>query len=234
MLGAALTLLGGLAAGAQELPMPRAVLVAVTQAAPTPPPPAKAKEPAAKKETPKTPPKSATDATSPVPASVPLPPDYVIGPEDVLAILFWRDKDMSVDQVMVRPDGMITLPLINDLKAAGLTPDEFRDAIIKEATQYVADPNVSVVVKEINSRKVFVTGQVAKPGSFSLTSPTTVIQALAMAGGLTEFAKKDDIAILRTFNGKTQRLRFNYNEVIEGKKLEQNVLLRPGDTVVVR
>jgi polysaccharide export outer membrane protein len=164
---------------------------------------------------------------------VALPEDYVIGADDVLAVLFWREKDMSVDQIVVRPDGMVTLPLLNDLRAAGLTPDQFREIVMKEAGEYIEDPNVTVVVRQINSRKVFVTGQVAKAGSFPLTSPTTVMQALAMAGGLSEYAKGGDIVVMRTEGGKTQTFKFNYKDVIKGKKLEQNILLKPGDTVVV-
>jgi polysaccharide export outer membrane protein len=157
---------------------------------------------------------------------------YTIGPDDVLAILFWRDKDTSTE-VMVRPDGKITLPLLNDVQAAGMTPDQLRGAIQKLSEKYFQDPNVSVVVKAVNSRKVFVTGAVAKPGPYLLTSRTTVLQMLAQAGGLGDFAKKDKIAVLRTENGETKRYRFNYNDVIDGKKLEQNIELRPGDTLIV-
>jgi polysaccharide export outer membrane protein len=151
----------------------------------------------------------------------------------VLAVLFWREKEMSVEQVVVRPDGKITLPLLNDMKAAGLTPDQFRQEVATAAAEYIEDPNVTIVVKEINSRRVYVTGQVGKPGFFPLTSPTTVMQALAMAGGLSEFADGGDIAIIRVTDGKTQRFRFNYKDVVRGRKLEQNILLKPGDTVVV-
>ncbi|MGE3844060.1 MAG: polysaccharide biosynthesis/export family protein [Vicinamibacterales bacterium] len=172
-------------------------------------------------------------AQQPAAVSGAVPAGYVIGPDDALGVLFWRDKDMSVEQTVVRPDGMITLPLLNDIRAAGLTPDQFREAIVKAASQFIEDPNVTVVIKQINSRKVYVTGAVLKPGSFSLTTPTTVMQALAMAGGLSEFAKKDNVAVIRITNGKTQRLRFNYNDVLDGKKLEQNIELKPGDTVVV-
>ena len=174
-------------------------------------------------------------AKTPVAAEtgVTVPADYTLGPDDVLAVLFWRDKDMSVEQVVVRPDGMVTLPLLNDVKASGLTPDQFRDAVAKAASQFVEDPNVTIVVKQINSRKVFVTGQVAKAGAFPLTAPTTVMQALAMAGGLSEYANGSDIVVMRTVNAKTQTFKFNYKDVIKGKKLEQNIMLKPGDTVVV-
>jgi polysaccharide export outer membrane protein len=156
-----------------------------------------------------------------------------MGPDDVLAVLFWRDKEMSVEQVVVRPDGMITLPLLNDVRAAGLTPDQFREDVMKAAGHYIEDPNVTIVVKQINSRKVFVTGQVAKPGAFLLTGPTTVVQAIAMAGGLTEFAEEGDIVVMRTVGAKTERFKFNYKDVIRGKRLEQNIQLKPGDTVVI-
>jgi polysaccharide export outer membrane protein len=162
-----------------------------------------------------------------------VPTDYVIGPDDVLSVLFWRDKDMSVEEVVVRPDGMVTLPLLNDIKAAGHTPEQFREEVAKAAGQFIEDPNVTIVVRQINSRKVFVTGQVVKAGTFSLTSPTTVMQAIAMAGGLSEFARASDIVVMRTVGGKTQTLKFNYKDVIRGRRLEQNIQLQPGDTVVV-
>lgn len=175
--------------------------------------------------------KPATPAPTPPPGVTP-PPGYVIGPEDVLAVLFWREKDLSVE-VAVRPDGMITLPLVNDLKAAGLTPDQLRTAVTEAAGRFVEDPNVTIVVKQINSRKVFVTGQVAKPGTYPLMGPTTVLQMIATAGGLMDFAKGDRIVIMRDQGGKTETLKFNYKDVLKGKKLEQNVELRPGDTILV-
>jgi len=168
----------------------------------------------------------------PVAAAAAVDPTYVIGPDDVLAILYWRDKDTSAD-VMVRPDGKITLPLLNDIQAAGLTPDQLRAAIQKASEKYFQDPNVSVVVKAVNSRKVYVTGAVGRPGPYPLTSRTTVLQMLAQAGGIGDFAKKDKIAVLRTENGETKRYPFNYKDVIQGKKLEQNIELRPGDTLIV-
>ena len=168
----------------------------------------------------------------PVAAAAAVDPTYVIGPDDVLAVLFWRDKDTSTD-VVVRPDGKITLPLMNDIQAAGLTPDQLRGSIQKTSEKYFQDPNVSVVVKQVNSRKVYVTGAVGKPGPYALTSRTTVLQMIAQAGGLGDFAKKDKIAVLRTENGQTQRYPFNYKDVIQGKKLEQNIELRPGDTIIV-
>ena len=167
-----------------------------------------------------------------VSSTVPLPSDYVIGPEDVLGIVFWRDADMSAE-VTVRPDGMITLPLVNDIRAAGLTPEQLREQVTAAASKYVADPNVAVVVKGLNSRKVFITGQVMKPGPYPLTSPTTVVQLIAMAGGLQEFADSEKIVIMRTENGKPVVRRFNYKEILRNKNLTQNLELRPGDTVLV-
>lgn len=175
----------------------------------------------------------AADAVQPASeVAATLDPTYVIGPDDVLAILYWRDKDSSAE-VVVRPDGRITLPLLHDIQAAGLTPDQLRAVIQKAAEKYYQDPNVSVVVREVKSRKVYITGAVNKPGPYALTSRTTVLQLLAQAGGLGDFAKKDKIVVMRTVNGETQRYRFNYKDVIEGKRLEQNIELRPGDTIIV-
>ena len=173
-----------------------------------------------------------TVAPAAVPAVPPPPPGYVVGPDDVLVLLFWANKEMSAE-VVVRPDGMISLPLLNDVSVAGLTPDQLRDRVTEAAKQYVVDPSVTVVVKQINSRKVFVTGQVGKPGPYPLSGPTTVLQALALAGGLSEFAKQKDISIVRSEGGKTTRFKFNYKDVVNGKNLRQNIELRPGDTVIV-
>jgi polysaccharide export outer membrane protein len=163
---------------------------------------------------------------------MPVPTDYVIGPDDVLGIVFWRDADMSGD-VTVRPDGNITLPLIRDIKAAGLRPDELREAITKAASKLIEDPNVTVVVRQINSRNVFITGQVARPGPYPVSGQLTVLQLIAVAGGLNEYADEKNITITRT-SGKTPEVfRFNYKDVARGRKMEQNITLKPGDTVVV-
>lgn len=177
-------------------------------------------------------PQPAVQQPAPQPAPGAEDPTYVIGTDDVLAVVFWELPSHSAE-VVVRPDGKITLPLLNDLPAAGLTPDQLRASITTAAAKYIREPAVSVIVKQINSRKVFVSGQVAKPGPYALTAPTTVLQLLALAGGPTDFAKKKKIAVMRTENGQTLRLKFNYNEVLDGKNLEQNILLKPGDTVVV-
>jgi polysaccharide export outer membrane protein len=162
-----------------------------------------------------------------------VPADYVIGPDDVLSIVFWRDKDMSAE-VVVRPDGKITLPLGKEIVAAGLTPDQLKDAVLVEARRFIRDePLANVIVKQINSRKVFITGMVEKPGFYPLTAPTSVTQLIAIAGGLREYAKSKEIVIMRNDARGPIAYPFNYNEIAKGRKLSQNILLRPGDTVVV-
>ena len=178
---------------------------------------------------------NARGTTPPAVAAAPgitLPPEYTIGADDVLSIVFWRDKELSAD-VTVRPDGKISLPLLNDVQASGFTPSQLKDRIVEESKKYVEDPNVTVVVKQIHSRKVFITGEVRKPGPYPLTAPTTVLQMLSIAGGLADFAKSEKIMVVRTENGKPVSYKFNYKEVIEGKKLAQNIELKPGDTIII-
>jgi polysaccharide export outer membrane protein len=150
----------------------------------------------------------------------------------VLQVLFWRDKDMS-SEVSVRPDGKITLPLLNEMHAAGLTPDQLRDRITAAASKLVEEPNVSVIVKTINSRRVFISGQVNKPGVYALSGPTTVMQLIAMAGGLQEFADSKNIMVMRVENGNTVAFKFNYKDILKSKNLKQNILLKIGDTIIV-
>ena len=157
------------------------------------------------------------------------PPDYTIGPDDKLSIVFWRDTEIT-SEVVVRPDGRISLPLLNDVQAAGLTPDQLRERLLVAAARFIADPAATVVVKEINSRRVYITGGVEKPGSYPLNGPTTVLQLIATAGGLKEFVSGKSIIVVRPGNS---RVKFNYRDVVSGKKLEQNIALRPGDTVIV-
>lgn len=171
---------------------------------------------------------AATTAAAPVAP----PPGYVIGPEDVLSIFFWRSKDLSGD-VVVRPDGKISLPLLNDIQAATLTPDELRVKLIESATRYLEDPTATVIVKQINSRKVFITGQISKPGAYPLMGPMTVMQVIALAGGLTEYAKEQDISIMRTKDGKPVSYPFNYKDVSKRKNLAQNIELVAGDVITI-
>ena len=177
-------------------------------------------------------PAGAANASPVIPTGATVPGDYVIGPGDVLTIIFWREKDLSGD-VAVRPDGKISLPLLNDVEAAGLTPEELRLRVTAAAEKLIEEPTVTVVVKQINSRQVFITGQVAKPGPYPLNGPTTVVQLLAIAGGVLEYADDKNIAIMRTENGKPVSLRFNYDQVKKRRNLEQNIQLKPGDTIIV-
>jgi polysaccharide biosynthesis/export protein len=164
---------------------------------------------------------------------VSLPKGYVIGPEDVLSVVFWREKDLSAD-VVVRPDGKISLPVLNDLPAAGYTPQELAEVVERAAGKFIVGADATVIVKEIHSRKVFVVGEVGKPGAFPLASDMTVLQLIAEAGGLLEHANKKDIVVVRTENGRETRFKFNYNDVLKGKKPAQNLTLQPGDTLLVR
>jgi polysaccharide biosynthesis/export protein len=179
---------------------------------------------------------SSSPAASPVsavaPAAVDLPRDYVIGSDDVLEIKFWKDDVLS-REVIVRPDGKISLQLLNELQAAGLTPEQLRGAIVAEAKSIMEEPSVAVIVKQINSRRVFITGQVEKPGVYPLTSATTVLQLISLAGGLKEFAKEKQIVVMRSEGASPLAYSFNYEEVRKGRKLTQNIALKPGDTVVV-
>jgi polysaccharide export outer membrane protein len=160
------------------------------------------------------------------------PPGYVIGPEDQLQIVFWRDKDMSAD-VTVRPDGKISLPLLNEVQAAGYTPDQLRASLMQAASKYVEDPNATVIVKEIHSRNAFITGNVTKPGTYPLSANMTVLQLIAVAGGLQEYADKGHIVIIRTANGRQEYHKFNYDDVVKQKSPTENIVLQPGDTVIV-
>jgi polysaccharide export outer membrane protein len=202
---------------------------APAQGAPAQPP---AQTPQTRPATP--PPAAAQKPDAPLPKQeTPLPAGYVIGPDDVLTISYWRNPDMSAE-VTVRPDGLISLPLLNEVQAGGLTPEQLREKIAKDATKFLEDtPTVSVVVKAINSRKVYITGMVAKPAYYPLSGAMTVVQLLATAGGLQEFADSKNIRIVRNENGRQVSFPFNYKDFIKGKNLKQNIELKPGDTVVV-
>jgi polysaccharide export outer membrane protein len=175
---------------------------------------------------------SSASAPATAPAGATLPPGYVIGPDDVLTVVFWREKDMSAE-VTVRPDGKISLPLLNDIDAAGITPEQLRLNLEKAAGKLMSEPNASVSVKTINSRKVYITGNVMKPGTFPLTGEMTVLQVIALAGGLQEYADSKNIVILRKVDGREQSFKFNYKDVTKQKHPEQNIALKPGDTVIV-
>lgn len=178
---------------------------------------------------PTAPPAAAQASKSPAAASK----DYVIGLEDVLSVFVWREPELSVKEVVVRPDGKITLPLINDISASGLTVNQLQEQITEKLKDFVASPSVTVVVVRIVSQRVSIVGEVGQPGVYALSSPMTVLELLARAGGLREYAKRKDIAVVRHEGNKTVRYKFNYKDVSAGKNLEQNITLKNGDIVIV-
>jgi polysaccharide biosynthesis/export protein len=157
---------------------------------------------------------------------------YLVGESDVLHINVWKEPEVS-QTVVVRTDGNISLPLINEVRVAGMTPLQIQGTIANKLRTFLTNPQVTVTVAEIHSKRAFITGEVARPGSYSLNTETTVLQLIAQAGGLTPFAKRDNIIVLRLENGRQQRLPFKYKEVVQGKNAQQNIALHPGDTVVV-
>jgi polysaccharide export outer membrane protein len=160
-----------------------------------------------------------------------VPPDYVIGADDTLHITVWKEPDMSAT-LPVRPDGKISLPLLDDVQAAGMTPLQLKDSIKEKLKKYIADPRVTVVVTAMNSQRIFVAGEVAHPGAMALLPKMTMLQALASAG-FTQFANLKSVYLLRTENGQQTKIPFNYKDVVKGNHPEQNIMLKPGDTVVV-
>lgn len=159
--------------------------------------------------------------------------EYTIGPDDLLAVNVWKEPEISRN-VVVRPDGKISLPLVGDLRASGRTPVQLQDDIKGQLSNYLANPEVTVIVQEARSQKFNILGEVEHPGSYPLSRSMTVLDAIAIAGGLRDFAKKSKIYVLRvTAEGSRARLQFNYKEVIKGQSLAQNVELQPRDTVVV-
>ncbi|PWU25132.1 MAG: sugar ABC transporter substrate-binding protein [Candidatus Rokuibacteriota bacterium] len=158
--------------------------------------------------------------------------DYQIGPEDVLDVAVWNNTALS-RTAPVRPDGKISLPLLNDVQAAGLTPMELRDAIAKKLAEYMPNPEVSVIVREVNHFKVSVLGEVKKPGRYDFKGQATVLDAIALAGGLNDFATRSKIVILRNNGTGSTRLPVNYNKVVAGGAEQDNFVLKPGDIVLV-
>jgi polysaccharide export outer membrane protein len=157
---------------------------------------------------------------------------YVIGPEDILYIHVWREEALS-RSVPVRMDGNISLPLIHEIKAAGITPLQLKKILTEKLKEFIEDPNVSVTVTEANSFKVYVSGQVRTPGVYRLRSETTLLQIIPMAGGFTDWANQKKILIIRKENGKEKRITINYRRIIDGKDLDSNIILKSGDTVIV-
>jgi len=159
-------------------------------------------------------------------------PNYKIGPQDVLRIDVWKEPEIS-RSVPVRPDGKVSIPLLNDVQAAGLTAMELANVITEGLKKFMNSPQVTITVTEINSRRVYVTGEVTRPGAYPLLPNMTVLQALTSGGGFTQFARIKSIYVLRTENGKQVKHPFNYKDVVNGKRQEDNIVLQPGDTIVV-
>ena len=157
---------------------------------------------------------------------------YVIGSEDVLYIHVWREEALS-RTVPVRTDGNISLPLIHEIKAAGLTPLQLEEAIAEKLKGFYENPNVSVTVMETNSFKVYVSGEVRTPGVYRLRSETSILQIIPMAGGFTDWAKQKKILIIRKENGKEKRFTVDYKKAIKGDDPSSNIILKPGDTIIV-
>lgn len=159
-------------------------------------------------------------------------PAYLIGAQDVLDINVWKEPELTL-KVPVRPDGKISLPLLNDIQAAGLTPAQLAAEITQDLKKYMTNPQVTVIVSEINSQRVYLLGEVTHPGAYPLLPGMNVLQALASAGGFTMFASLKKIYVLRQENGKQEKFLFNYKGVVSGKHTEQNIVLKAGDQVVV-
>jgi polysaccharide export outer membrane protein len=157
---------------------------------------------------------------------------YLLGPEDALEISVWKEPDLT-KQLVVRPDGKITYPLIGEVQAAGKTVKQLQAEILKRLEKYVTDAHVTVILLKAQNYKIYVTGKVQRPGEFLTGKPVNVMQAISMAGGLTPFASPGSIKVIRTLGGKEEVFPFNYREVVTGQFLEQNRTLLPGDVVVV-
>ncbi len=158
---------------------------------------------------------------------------YVVGEGDVLAVRVWKNPELSVE-VPVRPDGMISVPLLNDVKAAGQTTDQLKVEITRKLSEYITAPDVTVVVLQANSKRVFVLGEVQHPGPIPLASQLSVLDALSAAGGFTAFADDDDVRIIRRgLDGKESEFRFDYPRYVSGRAPGTNIVLQPGDTIVV-
>ena len=159
-------------------------------------------------------------------------PNYIIGPQDVIDVNVWKEPDLT-RAVPVRPDGKISMPLLNDVQAAGLTPMQLTAQITAGLRKFISEPQVTVVVTQINSQRIYILGEVNRAGAYPLVPGMTVLEALSSAGGFTMFANMKKIYLMRTVNGKQEKYPFNYNNVIHGKATEENIPVRAGDTIVV-
>lgn len=178
--------------------------------------------------------KKGADVTEAKPTAEPAPvsEEYVIGPEDVLNVNVWKETELS-GQVAVRPDGKISLALLSDVQAAGYPPTKLASDIAEKLKQYVTDPRVTVTVVQMNSRKIFIMGEVSRAGAFPMLPNMTLMQALSSAGGFSPYANTKKMYLLRTENGKQTKMPINYKALISGNAPEQNIPLKPGDTIVI-
>jgi polysaccharide export outer membrane protein len=159
-------------------------------------------------------------------------PNYIIGPEDEVIVNVWKEVDLS-RSVPVRPDGKISMPLLNDVQASGLTPMQLGAEITARLKKFISDPQVTIIVSKVNSQRIYLVGEVTHAGAYPLVPNMTVLEALSSAGGCTPFAKQTKIYLLRMENGQEIRRPFNFKEVLNGQRMEQNVMLKAGDTIVV-
>jgi polysaccharide export outer membrane protein len=171
----------------------------------------------------------ASDAT---PKSATDDPNYIIGPQDTLDVSVWKEPELT-RTVPVRPDGKISLPLLNDVQAAGLTPSQLMSQITTGLSKYMNSPQVTVIVTAVSSQRIYILGEVSRPGAYVMIPGMTVLQALSNGGGLTQFANRSKIYVLRQENGKQVHLLFNYKDVLSGKRNDENIMLKSGDTIVV-
>jgi polysaccharide export outer membrane protein len=170
--------------------------------------------------------------SAPPPAALPqVSPSYVIGPADNLFVSVWKEPDLT-NSLPVRADGMISMPLLNDVQAAGLTPMQLSASITEKLKKFISDPHVTVVVTQMNSQRIYITGEVSRSGAVNLLPDMTVLQALSGAG-FSQFANTKGIYVLRNENGTQKRYPVNYKKLVKGQAPEQNILLKPGDTIVV-
>jgi polysaccharide biosynthesis/export protein len=161
------------------------------------------------------------------------PDEFIIGPQDVLSINVWKEPDLSVREIIVRPDGRVSLPLIDEIQANGMTAKQLQDKIAEKLKEFISSPSVTVTINRISSQSVSIIGEVRTPGIYILGAPMTVLELLARAGGFTELAKIKSIKIIRKENGQMRQLNFNYNKIKNGEDLQQNILLKSGDSVIV-
>ena len=175
---------------------------------------------------------SRTDTSGGAPSVNPVDASYIIAPDDVLAIDVWKEAEIT-RTVPVRPDGKISLPLLNDVQAAGLTATDLASVIAERLKKFIANPQVTVIVTTVNSQRIYILGEVPRGGMVALLPNMTVLQAISSAGGFSQYANQKGIYVLRTENGQQVKYPFNYKEVVKGINIQQNIVLKPGDTIVV-